>query len=44
MKRIQRAAIGLKVSLADAIPALVELEVNHQPKGKLLIEPAGGGS
>ena len=39
-----RAAIGRTVPLADAIPALVELEVNHQPKGKLIITPAGGGS
>ena len=32
------------VPLADAIPALVELEVSHQPKGKLLIMPAGGAA
>ncbi len=38
------AAIGRKVLLADAIPALVQLEVHHQPKGKLLIEPGGGDS
>ena len=39
-----RAAIGRTVPLLDAIPALVELELNHQPKGKLLITPAGGSS
>ena len=39
-----RAAIGRIVPPVDAIPGLVELEVDHQPKGKLIIEIAGGAA
>lgn len=36
-----RMAIGRKVSLSDAIPALVELETKNRPKGKLVVVPDG---